>query len=99
MKNTEELLAYMDALSRAQAAGHKVDNELKEVIRKVRIETGVADYTEAFESAVKSRVEQEAGSLASAFLLTMKKDGLISFDEHNAAQDKLYELREQYWRR
>ena len=97
MKNVGGLLLYMDSLSKAQAAGHKVDNELKEVIRQVRIETGVADYTETFEKAVKERVEREAGSLASTFLMSLKKEGLITFDEYEIARDRLFTLREQYY--
>lgn len=88
-----DLLAYMDSLSRAQAAGHKVDNELKEAIKLARIETGITNFAKDFEKTVKERTESEAGRLARRYLMALKKEGLITFEEESIAQDRLFELR------
>ena len=95
MKDTtrlQELLMYMDALSKAQAAGHKVDFELKEVIMQVRFETGVADYSKEFDKSVKERAESEALTMAGRYLRSLKREGLITFEEESIAKDRLFEL-------
>lgn len=85
-------LAYMDSLSRANAAGHKVDNELKEVVQQLKVSVGIVSYEEAFNKAVKADSKTIGMSIAIQFLKQLQEENLISFLEAKIADDRLWEL-------
>jgi protein-disulfide isomerase-like protein with CxxC motif len=92
MQLVENKLAYMDSLSRANGSGHKVDNELKEVIQSLRQDLGIEDEKVRFVTEVKKEARAEVQSIALRYIQKLQEDEILTFKLAEKAREEIWKI-------